>query len=265
MWNLEVVSVNSPDAKEAKANPLGQNAFILNLGEHWFTVRKIGGVFWNLNSLNKGPEEIGDFYLSLLFDTLQNEGYAIFVIYGELPDFRNMSGDGFATSGGGRVVTCFPKAKGGGGRAVDTSGDALQSAINASLQQEDDDDGDMAAAIAASLASVNSSPPAPAAADDSDDRAFALSRALSAPEPDAGSADAYVLQVRLRADGSTLKRAWHGDAPLSAVYDFVYGSAAAAKKDGMLRDAGDRKEYPCSQQSVKQVFGATKRVALIFE
>jgi hypothetical protein len=102
VWNLEVVSVTSPDAKEAKQNPLAQvffcffysgrsltvfkNAFILNLGSHWFSVRKIGGVFWNLNSLNKGgPEEISDFYLALLFDTLMQEGYSIFVVFGDLP------------------------------------------------------------------------------------------------------------------------------------------------------------------------------------
>ncbi len=90
VWNLEVVSVTSPDAKEAKQNPLAQNAFILNLGSHWFTVRKIGGVFWNLNSLNKGgPEEIGDFYLALLFDTLMQEGYSIFVIFGDIPEFHD--------------------------------------------------------------------------------------------------------------------------------------------------------------------------------
>jgi ataxin-3 len=45
VWNLDVVSVNSPDAKDAKANPLAQNAFILNLGSHWFTVRRIGGTW----------------------------------------------------------------------------------------------------------------------------------------------------------------------------------------------------------------------------
>jgi hypothetical protein len=46
-------------------------------------------VFWNLNSLNKaGPEEVGDFYLALLFDTLMQEGYSIFVIIGDMPDFH---------------------------------------------------------------------------------------------------------------------------------------------------------------------------------
>jgi ataxin-3 len=279
VWNLEVVSVTSPDAKEAKANPLQQNAFILNLGDHWFTVRKIGGAWWNLNSLNKsGPEEIGDFYLSLLFDTLQSQGYAICVVFGDLPDFRGMMNDSFS-SGGGKWVTCYPKKKGGGGGGRgggggqhNNSGDDLQKAIKASLMQEDDEDAEMAAAIAASLTgapAVSAPAPAPAASaptDEADERAVALSRALSAPEPQAGSAGAYVLQVRVRGADAPLKRSWEGGAPLSVVYDYVVGSVPTARRDGVLRDAGDaKKTYPSSNQSVREVFGSTKRVALIFE
>jgi len=39
------------------------DALICNRDEHWFTIRKLEGHFFNLNSLNKAPEYISDFYL----------------------------------------------------------------------------------------------------------------------------------------------------------------------------------------------------------
>jgi len=94
------------------------DALICNRDEHWFTIRKLEGHFFNLNSLNKAPEYISDFYLryttldddiratsvgarliktpflcpcgcgrtaSVLIDTLVRSGFAIFVLLGSLP------------------------------------------------------------------------------------------------------------------------------------------------------------------------------------
>ena len=109
VWGLEVVSLTSSDevAKQAKADPLQQQAFICNLGAHWFTVRKIEGVWWNLNSLNKkGPEEVSDLYLTLLFKTLTDEGYSIFVVVGDFPSF----GMNESFQGSGKWMAMQPRA-----------------------------------------------------------------------------------------------------------------------------------------------------------
>uniref|UniRef100_UPI00398F5718 ataxin-3 isoform X5 n=1 Tax=Pristiophorus japonicus TaxID=55135 RepID=UPI00398F5718 len=63
-----------------------ERAFICNYKEHWFTVRKLGDQWFNLNSLLTGPELISDTYLALFLAQLQQEGYSIFVVRGELPE-----------------------------------------------------------------------------------------------------------------------------------------------------------------------------------
>ncbi|XP_078090387.1 ataxin-3 isoform X3 [Mustelus asterias] len=63
-----------------------ERAFICNYKEHWFTVRKLGNQWFNLNSLLTGPELISDTYLALFLAQLQQEGYSIFVVRGELPE-----------------------------------------------------------------------------------------------------------------------------------------------------------------------------------
>jgi Ataxin-3 len=42
----------------------GKEGFICNSSAHWFAIRKIENVWYNLNSTNQiGPEIISDFYL----------------------------------------------------------------------------------------------------------------------------------------------------------------------------------------------------------
>ncbi|CAI9730130.1 ataxin-3-like [Octopus vulgaris] len=87
VWNLDIIPFSSqhPKAKEAQENPLQQTAYICNMKEHWFTIRKIGFQWFNLNSLLSGPELISDTYLSLFIIQLLQEGYSIFIIIGNLP------------------------------------------------------------------------------------------------------------------------------------------------------------------------------------
>ena len=49
-------------------------AYVCNFREHWFTIRKIGNQWFNLNSLLTFPELISDTYLSLFLKQLQHEG-----------------------------------------------------------------------------------------------------------------------------------------------------------------------------------------------
>ncbi|XP_068110702.1 ataxin-3 isoform X2 [Hyperolius riggenbachi] len=86
VWGLELILFNSPEYQTLGIDPVNERAFICNYKEHWFTVRKLGRQWFNLNSLLTGPELISDTYLALFLAQLQQEGYSIFVVKGELPD-----------------------------------------------------------------------------------------------------------------------------------------------------------------------------------
>ncbi|XP_041947317.1 ataxin-3 isoform X2 [Alosa sapidissima] len=86
VWGLELILFNSREYQQLMIDPINEKAFICNYKEHWFTVRKLGQQWFNLNSLLTGPELISDTYLALFLAQLQQEGYSIFVIRGNLPE-----------------------------------------------------------------------------------------------------------------------------------------------------------------------------------
>lgn len=88
VWGLELVPFSSTDerVKCAFSDPCKMRAFICNYKDHWFTIRRLGNQWFNLNSLLNKPELISDTYLSLFLAQLKNEGYSIFVVFGELPE-----------------------------------------------------------------------------------------------------------------------------------------------------------------------------------
>ncbi|KAG7238533.1 hypothetical protein INR49_030806 [Caranx melampygus] len=86
VWGLELILFNSREYQSLMINPINEKAFICNYKEHWFTIRKLGQQWFNLNSLLTGPELISDTYLALFLAQLQQEGYSIFVVRGNLPE-----------------------------------------------------------------------------------------------------------------------------------------------------------------------------------
>lgn len=86
VWGLELIPFNSSTATQARSHPVSERAFICNLQNHWFAIRKLGKQWFNLNSMKSHPEFISDTYLSLLLAQLQAEGYSIFIVKGRLPD-----------------------------------------------------------------------------------------------------------------------------------------------------------------------------------
>ncbi|XP_060521190.1 ataxin-3-like isoform X2 [Cylas formicarius] len=88
VWGLDLVPYCSTDdrAKTALENPSAMQAFICNYKDHWFSIRKIGNQWVNLNSLLSKPELISDTYLALFLAQLKNDGYSIFIVFGDLPD-----------------------------------------------------------------------------------------------------------------------------------------------------------------------------------
>ena len=66
-------------------DPTQEIGFICNLQSHWFTLRKIAGEWYNLNSMLARPEWVSELFLSMLILQIRNEGYTIFVVAGTLP------------------------------------------------------------------------------------------------------------------------------------------------------------------------------------
>ena len=68
-------------------------ALIFNSSTHWYAIRKIDGIWFNLNSTNAlpGPEIISDFYLSAFIQGAEDIGYTNFLITNlpKLPDLNN--------------------------------------------------------------------------------------------------------------------------------------------------------------------------------
>ena len=73
MWGCTLVPITSPDAGSARSEPQAFDAFLCNLEEHWFTIRKIHDEWWNLNSLFSAPEPLSPFYLAAFLGTLKEQ------------------------------------------------------------------------------------------------------------------------------------------------------------------------------------------------
>ncbi|CAG9531196.1 unnamed protein product [Cercopithifilaria johnstoni] len=85
VFNLELIPLNNPRAAAYRDDPTLGQAYICNLNEHWFAVRRLGFQWFTLNSLLPTPKLISDTYLHLFFAQLINDGYSIFVVEGVLP------------------------------------------------------------------------------------------------------------------------------------------------------------------------------------
>jgi ataxin-3 len=72
-------------------------AFVCNLSEHWFALRRLGDAWWDLNSMHAAPKKIGTFYLDAFLNQLTAEGYSIFVVRdlaaAALPEMLGQNGE----------------------------------------------------------------------------------------------------------------------------------------------------------------------------
>ncbi|VDN06411.1 unnamed protein product [Thelazia callipaeda] len=85
VFSLELIPLNSSRAAAYRNNPTLGQAYICNLNQHWFAVRRIGLQWFTLNSLLSTPKLITDTYLNLFFAQLIQSGYSIFLVDGTLP------------------------------------------------------------------------------------------------------------------------------------------------------------------------------------
>ncbi|CAG8475622.1 8879_t:CDS:2 [Paraglomus brasilianum] len=127
LWNVDIIPYGSEDCVDARIHPENEMAYICNLHEHWFTLRKFGNSplrWYNLDSVLKGPEWISQTYLGMLLTQLKNDGYSIFVVKGIFPSCQ---ADDYAIS--------HPEANEHkeNKKSADTDEEMLQAAIAASL------------------------------------------------------------------------------------------------------------------------------------
>lgn len=87
VYGLSCKHWNHPALSAARKHP-AQNftAFICNLNQHWFTIRKLGTQWFNIDSCKSGPTLISDTYLEVYLKQIELEGYTVFVVLGSLPE-----------------------------------------------------------------------------------------------------------------------------------------------------------------------------------
>ncbi|XP_064623743.1 ataxin-3-like isoform X2 [Lineus longissimus] len=152
VWGLEAIpySSSNPVASDARTVPQNQKAYVCNFREHWFSIRKLGNQWFNLNSLLTGPELLSNTYLSIFLTQLQQEGYSIFVVVGAVPEceadqllkmvpavqpVKPKLISQTVTAGAGASTS----AKSGAGVSTDDLQRALQESQHLMSSQEDDD------------------------------------------------------------------------------------------------------------------------------
>mgnify|MGYP006088598975 CR=1 FL=1 len=67
------------DHRESMERPHELDGFICNLEHHWFSIRKVHGEWWDLNSLLERPRWVSPTYLSAYLAQLRMQAYDIFV------------------------------------------------------------------------------------------------------------------------------------------------------------------------------------------
>ncbi|KAG8932499.1 hypothetical protein FRC02_001022 [Tulasnella sp. 418] len=85
IWGSRLIRWRSEELRPFQANPELQVAFILNLEQHWFTIRRFGSPennfhWFNLNSFLKEPELVSSTYLGMVLQQAEQEGYSVFAV-----------------------------------------------------------------------------------------------------------------------------------------------------------------------------------------
>ncbi|KAJ1459492.1 Josephin-domain-containing protein [Pelagophyceae sp. CCMP2097] len=78
---LQCVPAHAVTTREAAQ----ETGFIFNRREHWFALRKIGGFWFDLNSMFAAPKHLSEAHLEMFFAQQRNDGYTIYVVRGRFP------------------------------------------------------------------------------------------------------------------------------------------------------------------------------------
>jgi ataxin-3 len=99
-YGAEITSVKQTECDNLLSNPESFSkieAFIFNSSTHWFAIRKIDDIWFNLNSTNPGPgpQIISDFYLSAFIKGTEELGYTNFLVQ-NIPELPNLNSEIFS-------------------------------------------------------------------------------------------------------------------------------------------------------------------------
>jgi ataxin-3 len=84
-YGLDLPNIRQEGILDVVADVTQMEGFICNKQAHWFAIRLINGRFWNLNSMKEQPEIISHFNLAKEIQSLQDDGYSVFVVPFGLP------------------------------------------------------------------------------------------------------------------------------------------------------------------------------------
>mmetsp|Transcript_55362 Transcript_55362/g.103885 ORF Transcript_55362/g.103885 Transcript_55362/m.103885 type:complete len:320 (+) Transcript_55362:50-1009(+) len=80
----DMTPISAEAARDVKKRAK-ERAFILNKQEHWFSVRRIGEEWFDLNSCMATPKHYKDSDLEWLITDADREGYSVFLVRGDFP------------------------------------------------------------------------------------------------------------------------------------------------------------------------------------
>lgn len=83
-YDIDLISWTGSEGR-SHTEPSDEEGFIVNRSNHWFTIRKVGSRWWNLDSTLDKPEHISPFYLSAYLAQLRGDGFQIFIARGNVP------------------------------------------------------------------------------------------------------------------------------------------------------------------------------------
>jgi hypothetical protein len=87
LFDIELVPFGSTEdiAQQARVRPESIQAYICNLGAHWFTIRIFGRQYFDLNSCYYVPKLLSsDMMLAEFLHLIQENDYSVFIVHGHL-------------------------------------------------------------------------------------------------------------------------------------------------------------------------------------
>ncbi|KZT72228.1 Josephin-domain-containing protein [Daedalea quercina L-15889] len=157
VWGLSLLRWRSERMRPYQEYPHAQMAFVLNLDQHWYTLRRFGamspnpdfniehraGHWFNLNSSLERPEWISKLYLGMVLQQAEADGYSVFAVVQQNPDaplaIPLTSADHLAATIPERPSSSAPTQGASGSHALEGFEDEdmeLQAALQASLMHQ---------------------------------------------------------------------------------------------------------------------------------
>ena len=97
--NINLVNWKSKEAQELIKFKPTINGYIVNRSNHWFSIRRVDGTWWNVNSTQDVPTQISAFHLDVFLGQLVADNYSVFIAEGKLPTYGNEVGEDMGGSG----------------------------------------------------------------------------------------------------------------------------------------------------------------------